>query len=110
MNLEKKLKTLTSNEIWQEYCGFLDLTMDEYMNIQYRLLDEQIDLLSKCGLGQRFLKGQLPKNADEFRQMERLETLTGVAIPANLKGLEEKTEHHTGVIEKEKMLSFVMEL
>ena len=47
---------------------------------------------------------------DEFRQMERLEALTGVEIPANLKGLEEKTELHTGVIEKEKMLSFVMEL
>ena len=46
----------------------------------------------------------------EFRQMERLEILTGVAIPANLKGLEEKTARHTGVIEKEKMLSFVMEL
>ena len=42
--------------------------------------------------------------------MERLENLTGVAIPANLKGLEEKEERHTGVIEKEKMLSFVMEL
>ena len=47
---------------------------------------------------------------DEFRQMERLQNLTGVAIPANLKGLEEKEERHTGVIEKEKMLSFVMEL
>lgn len=48
--------------------------------------------------------------ADEFRQMERLEELTGVPIPANLKGLEQKQELHTGVIEKEKMLSFVMEL
>ena len=47
---------------------------------------------------------------DEFRQMERLEALTGVAIPNNLKGLEQKQERHTGVIEKEKMLSFVMEL
>ena len=47
---------------------------------------------------------------DEFRQMERLEELTGVAIPENLRGLETKTELHTGVIEKEKMLTFVMEL
>ena len=47
---------------------------------------------------------------DEFRQMERLEALTGVAIPENLRGLETKTELHTGVIEKDKMLSFVMEL
>ena len=47
---------------------------------------------------------------DEFRQMERLEQLTGVAIPENLRGLETKTELHTGVIEKENMLTFVMEL
>ena len=53
MNFEEKLKTKTSSEIWHEYCGFLDLSMDEYMHIQYRLLNEQIQLLSKCGLGQR---------------------------------------------------------
>jgi len=48
--------------------------------------------------------------ADEFRQMERLNELTGVAIPQNLRGLEEKAERHTDVIEKDKMLDFVMEL
>jgi threonine synthase len=47
---------------------------------------------------------------DEFMQMERLEQLTGVTIPENLKGLDKKTELHTGVIPKDKMLSFVMEL
>jgi len=47
---------------------------------------------------------------DEFDQMERLEALTGVAIPANLTGLREKTELHTGVISKDKMLSYVMGL
>lgn len=74
MNFEKKLKTQTNQTIWQEYCGFLDLSMDEYMAIQYRLLNEQIQLLSKSGLGQRFLKGRLPKNVDEFRQMIPLTT------------------------------------
>ena len=47
---------------------------------------------------------------DEFCQMARLEELTGVAIPENLKGLDTKQELHTGVIPKDKMLSFVMEL
>ena len=74
MNLEKKLRTQSGKDIWQEYCGFLDLSMDEFMDIQYRLLDEQIQLLSQCGLGQRFLKGRLPQNADEFRQMVPLTT------------------------------------
>jgi len=54
----------------------------------------------------------LEQNAltDEFRQMERLEEKTGVAIPENLRGLQTKAERHTGVIAKEKMLDFVMEL
>ena len=47
---------------------------------------------------------------DEFRQMERLEELTGVAIPENLRGLEQKTELHTGVIEKDRMQALVTEL
>ena len=74
MNFEEKLKAKTSSEIWNEYCGFLDLSIDEYMHIQYRLLNEQIALLSKCGLGQRLLNGTLPKNADEFRQMVPITT------------------------------------
>ena len=48
-------------------------------------------------------------SGDEFTQMERLETLTGVPIPGNLSGLREKPEIHTAVIEKEEMLSFVMQ-
>ena len=48
--------------------------------------------------------------ADEFAQMARLEELTGVAIPTGLQGLREKPERHTGVIEKDRMLSFVMGL
>jgi len=47
-------------------------------------------------------------NGDEFDQMERLEEISGVPIPRNLSGLREKTERHTGVINKEKMLDFVM--
>ena len=47
---------------------------------------------------------------DEFQQMERLEEVSGVKIPQNLSGLQQKKELHTGVIEKTAMLSFVMEL
>ena len=47
---------------------------------------------------------------DEFKQMERLEAVSGVKIPENLSGLQEKKELHTGVIEKTAMLDFVMGL
>ncbi|MCF2679372.1 GH3 auxin-responsive promoter family protein [Faecalicatena contorta] len=69
MNLKEKLKKHQYKEIWQQYCGFLDLSMDGYMKIQKRLMEEQIQLWSNSGLGQSILKGKHPKNLDEFRQM-----------------------------------------
>ncbi len=47
---------------------------------------------------------------DEFDQMEHLQAITGVQIPGNLKGLRQKEERHTGVIEKQTMLEYVMGL
>ena len=49
-------------------------------------------------------------SGDEFDQMERLSELTGVPIPGNLATLRGKTERHTGVIDKENMLEFVLGL
>ena len=47
---------------------------------------------------------------DEFRQMERLTQLTGVPIPKNLQGLEEKAERHTDVIPKDILLQYATAL
>ncbi len=47
---------------------------------------------------------------DEFQQMEQLQAMTGMPIPQNLAGLKEKSPRHTGVINKEEMLSFVESL
>ena len=74
MNLEEKLKKQQYNEIWQQYCGFLDLSMNGYMKIQRRLMEEQVKLWSNCGLGQSILKGKHPQNLDEFRKMVPLTT------------------------------------
>jgi len=49
-------------------------------------------------------------SGDEFTLMERLEAMTQVKIPANLSGLRQKPERHTGVINKEDMLDFVLKL
>ena len=49
-------------------------------------------------------------SGDEFQQMERLSSLSGVAIPRNLAGLQGKEEKHTGVIAKETMLNYVLGL
>jgi threonine synthase len=53
--------------------------------------------------------GETPAG-DGFDQMEQLYAATGVAIPQNLASLRNKTERHTGVIEKTEMLPFVLGL
>lgn len=49
-------------------------------------------------------------SGSEFDQMERLSAMTGVPIPRNLAGLQGKPERHTGVINKEDMLDYVLHL
>ena len=49
-------------------------------------------------------------SGDEFQQMERLSAMSGVPIPRNLAGLQGKEEKHTGVIEKDAMLEYVLSL
>jgi hypothetical protein len=62
------------DEIWKKYCGFIDLSLEEFMEIQKRLLMEQIDLLSKCELGRRLLGDKVPICVEEFREMVPLTT------------------------------------
>ena len=44
MRFQEKLHQYSKAEIWEEYCGFLTLTSEEFMTIQKRLLLEQIEL------------------------------------------------------------------
>ena len=74
MRFQEKLHEYSKEEIWEEYCGFLTLSMDEFMNIQKRLLMEQIDLWSSSGLGRSILKGKRPHSIQEFREMVPLTT------------------------------------
>ena len=74
MTFQDKLRNREYDRIWQEYCGFLDLDMEEYMNIQNRLLMEQMQLWCNCPLGQKILRGRHPKTIEEFRQMVPLTT------------------------------------
>lgn len=74
MKFQEKLHQYTKKEIWEEYCGFLNLTTDEFMNIQERLLMEQIELWSSSSLGQSILKGKNPTSIQEFREMVPLTT------------------------------------
>jgi hypothetical protein len=62
------------DDLWQTCCGYIDLNMDEFMDIQRRLLLEQIELLKKSKLGQKIFNGALPTSVEEFRQQIPLTT------------------------------------
>lgn len=74
MKLGDKLKKVNPVQVWDEFCGYLDLGLKNYMYIQKRLMQEQIDLWSASGLGKSLLKGKTPKTIDEFRQALPLTT------------------------------------
>lgn len=74
MKLEEKLKKYSKQEIWNEYCGYLDLDMPAYMNIQKRLMKEQIDLWTNSDLGKAIGRGRSITDIESFRKYVPLTT------------------------------------
>ncbi len=56
-------------ELWQMCCGFIDLSLEQFMEVQKRLLLEQIELLKNCELGRKIMGGAMPETVEEFREM-----------------------------------------
>ncbi len=71
---DKYFQDLTKEELWQRYCGFLDLSVDEFMEIQRRLLMDEIDLVCDSLLGKKIMGNQKPRSIDEFRHFVPLTT------------------------------------
>ena len=61
-------------EVWQKFCGFLDLTLPEFMAIQKRLLREQLQLVGRSKLGRIIMGDDPPQDVEEFRRRVRLTT------------------------------------
>lgn len=66
-----KDKIFHSNDreaIWGRFCGFLDLSVEESMEIQERLLHEEIELTADTPPGKRILGRTKPESLAEFRE------------------------------------------
>ena len=61
-------------ELWQMCCGFLYLRLEQFMDIQKRLLLEEIELLKNSELGRRVMCGAMPETVGEFREQVPLTT------------------------------------
>jgi len=62
------LQRRRNEELWQMCCGFLNLSLEQFMAIQKRLMLEQIRLLSGSPLGRKLLHGPRPETVEEFRR------------------------------------------
>jgi hypothetical protein len=70
----KMLREGRKSELWEMYCGYIHLTLPEFMGIQKRLLMEQLTLLGSSQIGRSILGDQIPQTIDEFRQNVPLTT------------------------------------
>jgi hypothetical protein len=89
-NLAELFKEGKHKELWQRCCGFIDLSIDEFMRIQRQLLLEQLELLKKCELGKNIMGGLTPRNINEFRELVPLTNYDDYApflLKRNMKGL-----------------------
>jgi GH3 auxin-responsive promoter len=68
-----------NEELWKRCCGFIDLSLPEFMDIQSRLLREQLVLLKKCELGRHILGQANPETVNEFRASVPLTTYADYA-------------------------------
>ena len=71
---DKYFQDLTEAELWQRYCGFLDLSIDEFMEIQEELLMDEIERVAGSTLGKKIMGNRKPKNMEEFRRIVPLTT------------------------------------
>jgi len=72
--VKELLRTGRKEELWQKCCGFLDLSIEQFMSIQNRLLLEQIELLNASAIGRKIFKGTIPQDVQQFRKRAPLTT------------------------------------
>jgi len=72
--IKELLRQGRREELWQMCCGFIDLSLEQFMAIQRRLLLEQIELLKDCELGRKVMRGAMPETVEEFREQVPLTT------------------------------------
>jgi hypothetical protein len=75
------LRMRDKSKIWQKYCGFLDFTASEFLEIQEHLLLEQLKAVSASPLSRIIMQGKQPGTIDEFRQQVPLTTYAPEAGP-----------------------------
>lgn len=69
MQFEKLLKEKKYQELWEKHCGFLELSIADYMQIQKRLLKEQMKLWLPSQLAKGIMAERELKDITQFRKI-----------------------------------------
>ena len=73
-NIKYPLVKSEYDRVWRKYCGFLDLSIQQFMTIQESLLLQQIEQAARCPLGEKLIGRRIPTSVDEFRRLVPLTT------------------------------------
>lgn len=71
---DKYFDTLSEDELWTRYCGFLDLSVDEFLDMQKELLMDQMDRVCDSIIFQKIMGNRKPSSLEEFRRVVPLTT------------------------------------
>jgi len=63
----KLLREGRKEELWTKHCGYVNLSLEDFMSIQRRLLREQLNLLGASKIGQAILGEKIPETVEEFQ-------------------------------------------
>ena len=70
----KFFQTSNDTDLWQRYCGFMDLSIDAYMEIQRYLLLEQVKLIAHTPIGKEIMGGSQPDSVEMYRSVVPITT------------------------------------
>ena len=63
-----KLSGKDDKKVWQQHCGFIELSGRSFADLQAGLLAEQQDLVADSAAGRMFLRSGPGKSVDDFRR------------------------------------------
>jgi hypothetical protein len=58
-----------NDRVWRKYCGFLDLTLQQFMSIQESLLLQQLEKVARCPMGKKLVGRKAPVSVAEYRSL-----------------------------------------
>ncbi len=73
-NIKYPMVKSENDRVWKKYCGFLDLSLQQFMSIQESLLLQQLEKVAHCPLGKKLIGNRAPASIEEYRHLVPLTT------------------------------------